>query len=117
MRVSFSGEPFGVVRPAGQAPDAAALHVDLDHRATATAVQALIENLVLTDVSGGLAARTALVTVAERHGRTHTVYFGLRPVEPPAPHRASAPRPPALTSGFQADVDSDSFVFAVPAKA
>lgn len=119
-RVSFSGEPIGVVEAAGDGPGGAALRIGLTGRATAAAVEALVENLVLADLSGILAARTALVTVADRHGRSRTASFALRPVEPtglpsaPAPSRTAQPM---LAAGLpQVDEDSDSFVFAGPAK-
>ena len=119
-RVSFSGEAIGVVR-AADGPAAAALRIDLNGRATAAAVEALVENLVLADLSGILTARTALVTVTDRHGRCRTASFALAPVEVagslPAPPSRGAPRPATLAAGFpQADMDSDSFVFASPGK-
>jgi hypothetical protein len=118
-RVSFSGEPIGVLGSTGDGPDAASLRIELNARATAAAVETLVENLMLADPSGALTARTVLVTLADRRGRTSTVPFALRPAPPrPAPRLrlASEPRPGAGGADFMiADADSDGIVFANPA--
>ena len=119
-RVSFSGEPIGVLCSAGDDPDAAALRIELNARATTAAVETLVESLMLADPSGTLAVRTALVTLADGGGRITTAPFALRPAPPPrprpAPRPASGARPGTVGEGFLlADADSDGFVFATPA--
>jgi hypothetical protein len=119
-RVSFSGEPIGVLRGVGEGPAAAALRIELSARATTAAVEALIENLRLADLSGTLAVRTALVTLTDGGGRSATVPFALQPASPPP--RPPVPRPacaaPAAEVGagvVLADAESDGFVFATSA--
>ena len=119
-RVSFSGEPIGVLCNAGDGTDAAALRIELGARATTAAVETLVENLMLADPSGTLAIRTALVTLADGRGRVTTAPFALRPAPPPrprpAPRPASGARPGTVGEGFLlADADADSFVFAMRA--
>ncbi len=127
-RVSFSGEPIGVLGSAGSGPDATALRIELGGRVTTAAVETLVESLMLADASGELAVRTALVTLADGLGRTTTAPFALRPLAPlrpaprlrppPAPRPASSPRRGTAGEGFMlADADSDAFVFATPAGA
>ena len=119
-RVSFSGEPIGILCSAGDRPGAVALRIALNARATTAAVETLVENLVLADPSGTLAARTALVTLADGRGRVTTAPFALRPAPPPrprpAPQPASRARPGTLGEGFMlTDAEADGFVFATPA--
>ena len=120
-RVSFSGEPIGVLRGPAEGQGAAALRIELNARATTAAVETLLENLILADASGAPAVRTALVTLSDARGRVTTAPFALRPAPPPpsrsAAQRANGAGTEAPGAGFVLpDADSDGFVFTTPAR-
>lgn len=128
-RVSFSGEPIGVLR--GEGETGSSVRIELNGRATPAAVETLLENLRLSDLSRTtLTVRMALVRLTDRRGWSRTTPFALRPVDPPRPLPAAphplpaAPHPPnglsagAVGEGFVLpDSASDSFLFAPPAGA
>src|SRR5262245_39064655 len=114
-RVSFSGELIGVLR-GEDGETGSSVRIDLNGRATPAAVETLLENLRLSDLSRSLTGRTALVTLTDGRGWSRTVPFALHAVDPPHP-TPTGPRPPnGLSAGpvgeafVLPDSDSDGFV-------
>ena len=92
--VTFSGEPIGQLHTPSNGSDGAALRIELNARATTAAVETLIDNLIVAGPpSGTLAFRTALVTLADRHGRITTAPVALQPAPKPLKRSGSSGGP------------------------
>jgi hypothetical protein len=122
-RVSFSGTPIGIARP-GDEPEGLSLRIDLDAHATAAAVEALLENLVIEGPPLDAATHwTVVVCVLDARGRRTRRSFALRPADSMQP-RSTAPAVGAANGAriraaagpfIHPEAESDGFLFPAPA--